>query len=158
VFAEAGQGMLLETQGRYEEARARYEAALQADPDNRMALNNLAYLLVDRLDRPAEALPYAERAKRLTPDDASVLDTLGHVLSRLQRLGEAAGVLLRALEINRDSIAINYHLGVVYVLRNEREDARLRLLRAKELAEAQGEARYLPKINKALEELEGAGT
>lgn len=156
VFAEAGQGMLSEVQGRYEEAKARYEAALQADPNNRMTLNNLAYLLVDKLDRPAEALPYAEQAKRLAPDDASVLDTLGYVLSRLQRSGEAAGVLLRALEISRDSIAINYHLGVVCGMRNEREDALIRLRRAKELAEAQGETRYLPKINKALEEYEGA--
>jgi tetratricopeptide (TPR) repeat protein len=163
VFAELGEAMLLERLNRYPEAKAKYEAGLKLDPNNSLALNNLAFLLIDKLDNAAEALPYAERAKKLDPDNPNVLDTYGMVLAKKGRLGEALGVLLRALDINRDNVSVLYHLGLVHEQRGELEDAKARFLAAKGAAEAAEAARpgakspELPKINEALHRLEKVG-
>jgi tetratricopeptide (TPR) repeat protein len=157
VFAAVAQGMLLDGLGRYAEAKTKYEEALQRDPEQSVALNNLAYLLTERLDHPAEALPYARRAYRRSPNDPGVLDTLGWTLAKSNQLGEAVGMLLRALEIDRRNLAATYHLGLVHELRGELEEAKERLTSAKELAEAQGDNRTLPKIIEALNRLEKRG-
>jgi Tfp pilus assembly protein PilF len=125
------------------------------DPDAGPVLNNLAYLLGEKLDRPAEALPYAQRAQRLEPDNVRVLDTLGWILVKNDRLGEAIGMLLRALEIERKSVPVLYHLGLAHMKRGELEEARLRLTAARDAAG--DKSPELPKINKALEDLERAG-
>jgi tetratricopeptide (TPR) repeat protein len=53
-----------------------YRKALEVDPRNVVALNNLACLLTDA-GQPDEALKYAQQAKQITPEAASVDDTLG---------------------------------------------------------------------------------
>ena len=154
VFAHMAKGMLLSPEGKVQQAKAEYEAALKIDPDQPLALNNLAFLLAERLKKPAEALPYAKHASRLQPRDDNVLDTYGWILSLNGKLGDAAGTLLRALEINRDNVDATLHLGEVFVKQKDVEEARFRLNRAKDLAESQGKTRLLPKINKALKELD----
>jgi len=59
-------------------AASEYQRTLAADPNNIIALNNLAYLMAD--NRPDEALKYAQRAKELAPDSPVVDNTLGWVL------------------------------------------------------------------------------
>jgi tetratricopeptide (TPR) repeat protein len=157
VFALVGQGMLLENTGKFNEAKAKYEAALKVNPDQAIALNNLAYLLAERLNLPAEGLPYAKHAERANPGNADVLDTLGWLLFLNNRLGESAGTLLRALEANRENVPILYHLGLVHRKRGEAEEAKFRLKAALEAATAQGNKDYLPKITKELEELDKGG-
>jgi Flp pilus assembly protein TadD len=157
VFAHLAKGMLLNSLDRAEEAKSQYEAALKIDPDQPVALNNLAYLLAKRLNKPAEALPYAKRASRVLPQDDNVLDTYGWVLSLNGKLGDAAGTLLRALEIKRDNLDATIHLGMVCLKQKDLEEARFRLNRAKELAEAQGRTDELPKIIKALKEVDDLG-
>ena len=157
VFAALAQAMLLDALDRHAEAKAEYEEVLKLDPNQPQALNNLAYLLVEQMDSPEEALPYAERANHVSPNDPSVMDSLGWVLAKNNRLGDAVGVLLRALEIDRHNVPAAYHLGLVHAYRGEPEEAKLRLASAKEDAEAQGDTRFLPKIIEALQELEGEG-
>jgi tetratricopeptide (TPR) repeat protein len=152
VFAELGQAMLLERLQRYKEAKVKYEAALKLQPDHPVALNNLAFLLADKLDSPAEALPYAERAKRLDPGNPDVLDTLGWILAKNGRLGEAMGVLLRGVGVDRENVSVLYHLGMVHLQRGELEEAKTRLEAARQAAQANSPD--LPKINEALKQLE----
>ena len=71
-------------------ATAAYRAALEIEPDNVVVLNNLAWLLNEQ-GRP-EARDLAERAYRLAPLNASVVDTLGTVL--LKQGDTARGVAL----------------------------------------------------------------
>ncbi|MBN2559654.1 MAG: tetratricopeptide repeat protein [Phycisphaerae bacterium] len=160
VFAALAQGLLLESLHRHLEAKAKYEEALKIDPQQRTALNNLAYLLADQLDNAAEALPYAWQAYRLKSDDSGVLDTLGWALAKSDRLVEAEGMLLRALEIDRRNVAAAFHWGMVQMLRGgELEEAKGWLNSMKTAAEAsedQSVRRTLPKINEALKDLEKA--
>ena len=71
-------------------AIAVYRAALEIDPDNVVVLNNLAWLLNEQ-GKP-EARDLAERAYRLAPLNASVVDTLGAVM--LKQGDTARGVAL----------------------------------------------------------------
>ena len=59
-----------------------YRHALDLDPDNVQALNNVADLLTEHAGRPDEALQYALRAKELSPDLPVVQHTLGWILCK----------------------------------------------------------------------------
>ena len=150
LFAKLAQGMLSQRATKHDEALVKYEEALKIDPNNALALNNLAALLCEELNRCAEGLPYAERARKLRPNDPNVLDTLGWALVLNDRLGEALGVFLRSLEANRNHVVTLYHLGLLHDRRGEYEDAKRRLEQAKKAAESQGSSYYLPKIQEAL--------
>ena len=63
------------------------EGLLEEAPDDPEVLNNLAYLLAEKLDDPNSALPHAQRAAELMPETSSVIDTLGWILFRLDRRG-----------------------------------------------------------------------
>ena len=99
VQAMVAKGDVLSLMGNRTEAAEVYRQALNEDQDFVPALNNLAYLLTQRGGDKSynEALPLAQRAKRLTPTDPRVLDTLGWLLylrgahqSALVELEEAA--------------------------------------------------------------------
>ena len=94
-------------------------AAVSADPTLAPALNNLAFSMIESGKVDAEAVSLAERAARLTPDDPSVLDTLGVVRYHQGRFrDDAAGpgaitLFRQALRVDPDdpSLATLDHLG-----------------------------------------------
>lgn len=57
-----------------------YRKAVDVQPNNVTALNNLAYTLADFANDPDTALKFAQHAEELAPDDPAVEDTLGWVL------------------------------------------------------------------------------
>ena len=57
-----------------------YRKVLELDPENTVALNNLAWMLTE--DGIAKGLEYAEQAHRLAPFNPGVLDTLGVAVSK----------------------------------------------------------------------------
>ena len=61
-----------------------------------MFINNAAYFLSEGLGNPKDALPYAERAAQLAPNDDRILDTLAGVNWRL-------GNRDKAMQIEADS-------------------------------------------------------
>ena len=96
-----------------EESLKAYKEAYAIDPKNAITLNNMAWLLVDTLKRPKEALPYAKEAMELRPNDAHVLDTLGLIYLLLEDYKQAEEVLNRS--VNIQAIPANcYHLGQTY--------------------------------------------
>ena len=66
-----------------------YERAIGLRADYREALYAAALLLAFELDRPEQALPYAERAARLETGDPRMAFLLANILVRLDRLQEA---------------------------------------------------------------------
>ena len=84
-----------------------YEKILNIEPDNVIALNNLAWYLLD--DDPEKALGYAERAIDLSPDSSSVLDTLALAQLRNGNVAGARRSIDRALEIAPQSPDIRFH-------------------------------------------------
>jgi Tfp pilus assembly protein PilF len=68
---------IYDSAGEHDKAIERYRIVVKMQPNNVLALNNLAFALGVRKNAPVEALPFAERAAALAPQDANVLDTLG---------------------------------------------------------------------------------
>ena len=99
-----------------EDAAETFRQIIEANPDDAAALNNYAYILAKHLDRPEEALPYAERAVTLAPDSLDILDTMAtlhtkmgehekSMVSRLRQYALAPENASVALEISRAYIA-----------------------------------------------------
>lgn len=83
--------------GQHENAVQIWKQALALQPNDWQLENNIAYALAADLDRPEEALPFAELAARHATENAETLDTLGTVLLKLGRASEAVGPLEAAV-------------------------------------------------------------
>ncbi len=97
--------------GSSDEAEKALREALKINPNHIKALNNLAYLLAVTRNRPADALPFAERADRLAPNVPQVLDTLGYVYTLLGRNKEALPLLEKAATLLPDNPDVKDHLS-----------------------------------------------
>jgi tetratricopeptide (TPR) repeat protein len=86
-------------QERYEDELSCYRRALELYPTNVQFLNNMAWTLSEGLDRPAEALPYAEDAIRREGELAQHLDTRGVIEERLGRFDRAIVDLEKAVAL-----------------------------------------------------------
>jgi tetratricopeptide (TPR) repeat protein len=152
-LADAHRGAGQAQEGLRQPARAAeaYRRALKQQPDDPVALNNLAWVLAESLDRPDEALPLAERATRLAPRSGEVLDTLGRIHYRRGDYARAAELLREARERLPESGAVQHHLGLAYAKLGRREDAVFALRRAAELDPELAEAERLQALVKELE-------
>jgi tetratricopeptide (TPR) repeat protein len=103
-------GTLLVQAGRTDDAISRYEKALRQEPDNALALNNLAWLYQSKGDE--RALDIAKRAYDLNPRDPDVLDTYGWILIETDQNERGIGVLRQALKLSPESPTARYHLAV----------------------------------------------
>ncbi len=83
----------------FDNALKAFQRALVATPDDPELNNNVAYTLGVDLKRPAEALPYADKASKAAPSSSMILDTLGAIYHALGRHDEAQPVLERAVNI-----------------------------------------------------------
>jgi cellulose synthase operon protein C len=90
-----------------EEVKAQCREILKLQPDNIVALNNLAWYLLE--ENPKQALSYAERAVTLLPDSGPVLDTLAMAQLKNNNLEEARRSIDRALASDPESNDIRYH-------------------------------------------------
>jgi tetratricopeptide (TPR) repeat protein len=95
---------------------------LEIKPDHAQALNALGYTLADRTDRLQEAVILIEKALKLSPDDAFILDSMGWVQYRLGKEQQALDYLRRAFAIRADP-EIAAHLGEVLWSRGKRDEA-----------------------------------
>ena len=122
---------------------------------NDLAANNLAALLLDQSDDPADFERALELAKRFSDSEQPALvDTLGWAY---YRNGDYAAAV-RYLEVandGADSVAIlRYHLGMAYMKSNNLVRAREQLERALELARADFVG--IEEAREALAELEAS--
>lgn len=123
-------GVLCEATGRMDEAEAHYRSHLAAYPDFYAALNQLAWLLVQRETQLDEALELATRANELQPSNASVLDTLGWIHFKQNRPLDAIPFLKASLEVNPDDAGTCHHLGAALAAAGRPAEARVVLERS----------------------------
>ncbi|MFW6132597.1 MAG: tetratricopeptide repeat protein, partial [Planctomycetota bacterium] len=147
-------GVLHYRAGNFAEAIRYYQAAVEVLPRHIAALNNLAYLLSEADVGPqklASALEYADRARRLRPDNGNIQDTYGWILAKQGKHREARDALSRAVRLNDENPLLRYHLGRVHEEFGELAQARVQYLRAKELGP---DEQLYPKIDKALQRVD----
>jgi Tfp pilus assembly protein PilF len=92
----------------YKAAAAHYQVVIGIEPNSAVALNNLAWIGGELGD--PRAIGYAERAVKIAPNSAAILDTYGMLLVKkgetqkgLEYLKQASG-----LAAGRYEIRINY--------------------------------------------------
>ena len=108
--------------GERDAAALELERVLDAEPENFIAANNLAWTYFEAGDDRAEAL--ARRAYELQPGNASVVDTLGWILVNTGKVGEGTNLLREAVTMSGGKAEIRYHLAAALVLSGETEQAR----------------------------------
>lgn len=91
-------------------AKAAYEQLVREDPNDGVAFNNLAWLVVQ--DDPARALTLAQRAVKIAPNSADFLDTLGTMQMNRSDNKAAALTLQKAHDAQPDNAEIAYHLAL----------------------------------------------
>jgi putative PEP-CTERM system TPR-repeat lipoprotein len=112
----------------YRVAAAHYQNVLAIEPNHVIALNNLAWASGQMGD--PKAIGYAERAVKLAPNNAAVLDTLGMLLAARGDTDKALIYLqkARALAPNRADIRLNYAKTLVKAGRRDAAKAELEAL------------------------------
>ncbi len=115
-------GMTAEKLGRFEVLEKAMRSVIRARPDNAQAYNALGYTLADRNERLDEAQALIEKANALSPNDASILDSLGWVQYRLGNNGVALQNLEHAYKLRGDA-EIAVHLGEVLWVSGRPADA-----------------------------------
>lgn len=118
-------GSVLDLLDRKEEALAAMESLLKAAPDNHQALNYIGYTLADAnrdLDRALELL---EKAVRLAPEQAYILDSLAWAQFRKGRIRDALTNIRRAVALpGGDEWAIWDHYGDIAAAHGGHGEAR----------------------------------
>lgn len=99
---------------------------LRVAPNDAEVNNNIAFTLARHLNRPQEALPYAEKAAAGQPRNAVVLDTLGVVHLGMGKLAEAEDAFTRARGLTGEAVSRltpTLHLAEVKIARKDRSGA-----------------------------------
>ncbi|MCY0910149.1 tetratricopeptide repeat protein [Massilia antarctica] len=122
----------------YKAAIGHLEAVLKAEPDNLIALNDLAWACQQSGDSRAQA--YAERAHALAPGNPAVLDTLGWIHAERGDLASALPLLRKASALAPAAGNIHFHFGAALARSGDKRAARRELERL--LAQPQRSAHY----------------
>lgn len=113
-----------EAAGDWRSAVPIYEEVLKRDPNNLVALNNLAYRYADMGKDLDMALTYAQRAQQRAPTNDDIIDTLAWVYIR-KNLNDTAVSLLRPLIVKQPRNPLfHYHLGLALLQKGDRAAAR----------------------------------
>ena len=122
-------GMALSQAGRGEQARhwlgvsqGLFEKALQVDPANIVAMNNLGNVLRQQ-GKPEEAVSYYREALRLRPDYVQAAINLATSLRDLNLLDEAVEGCRHVLRLMPDSIEARINLGTFLQEQTRHEEA-----------------------------------
>jgi len=111
-------GFTLDRLGDKKQALRKMEHLLTVNPENANALNFVGYTLVEDDSRQEEAKVYLERALKLKPDDAFILDSYGWLLYRTGDRQTAMKKLEKAFATKPEEGVIAEHLADVYVALN----------------------------------------
>ncbi len=122
---------IYETTGRYDEAIKVYESMFIIRPDSEIVANNLASLLSDHRTDAANIDRAYEIAKALKDSHApQFLDTYGWASFKAGKINEAEKALIAAIEKSPEGAIYHYHLGKLYMAKNDKPQAKQALQNA----------------------------
>ena len=88
-----------------------YTRVLEKNGNNLVALNNLAWYLRDT--NPQQALVYAMRANKISPESAALIDTLAMVLLKNGDFDNAQRTISRAIVKAPNNLTMRYHSAMI---------------------------------------------
>ena len=92
-------------------------------PNDAAVLNALGYTLVDRTERYDEAGEYLQRALKISPEEAVIMDSMGWLRFKQGRLAEALEILRVAYDKQSEN-EIAAHLAEVLWVMGDKDEAR----------------------------------
>jgi Flp pilus assembly protein TadD len=127
-------GRLYEAQHDWKKAESTYQRALVVKPDDALAANNLAKVLIAEGGNYDTALSLAQTARQSLPDSPVVADTLGWIYYQKGAYTSAVGLLEESVKLREknnfpDNADVHYHLGLAYAKTDQRRLAREQLER-----------------------------
>ncbi|WEF34550.1 XrtA/PEP-CTERM system TPR-repeat protein PrsT [Pseudoduganella chitinolytica] len=108
--------------GDFAGAGSHYLKVVERSPDNVVALNDLAWTLLQQKD--PRALAHAERAHRLAPRNPAVADTLAAILLERGDTAKALPLLRQAVAGAPNAAEIRFHLAQALLKAGDRPGAR----------------------------------
>ena len=139
-------GVLLDSTGQPAEARISYDQVLKIEPDNAIALNNLAYMIAETGGDLDQALTLAQRAKQKLPQDLNIADTLGWIYIK-KNLSDSAIEIFRDLTTkNPANPTYRYHLGMAFYQKGDKPQAKRELLAALQRKPTKEEAQKIKEL------------
>ena len=106
--------LVLDGAGRKPEAKQVYDATIKLDPNNAVALNNLAFLLAETGGDLDDALTKAQRAKQLLPNLYEISDTLGWIYLKKNLADQAIDIFKELVVKEPIDSTYHFHLGMAY--------------------------------------------
>lgn len=123
-------GASRERLGRWPEAEADFQRALELSPEQPDVLNYLGYSWVDRGEHLQEGLAMIRRAAEIRPMSGAIIDSLGWAYFRLGDYSQAVDWLEAAVRLEPADATLNEHLGDAYWRMDRRIEARFQWQRA----------------------------
>ena len=139
-------GELYESQNHWDQAKTMYQQALNIQPENPLASNNLAYVILQQGGNVDVALAMAQTARRGMPDSPNAADTLGWAYYQKGVYHSAIDLFQEALRLNEkrggaEDPTVHYHLGLAYQKSNQPALARQQLERVLKINPNNADAR-----------------
>ena len=120
-------GTIQEARENIKDAEIFYRKALKIAPDDVIANNNLAMLLVQINKTPQEALFFAEKAYVKKSDNPMILGTYGCALYRAGKIKEAKDVLSRVIKMSPGDAWSRYCYGSILLKEKDPAMAKMHL-------------------------------
>ena len=164
--------MLVQDEGRDEEAARLNRKIIEMDPNSVIAINNLAWILSESENQPdqhKEALALAAKGLKIVPDYVDLLDTRGNAYYHLGDFDKAMADFAKCIELyppsSPSAATPRFHLAMTYAAMKRRAEAaeqlrtaldvnRASLRLAKEQADG-GRVTYAIKVLKEVLKLQG---
>ena len=107
--------------GKNKEAITHYETFLSDQPDNLVALNNIAWLYFE--EKNSKAIDYAEKAYKRLPNKPEVIDTYGWILVNNNKVDRGLQLLQDAVTKAPQNLEIRYHMAYGLYKANRKPEA-----------------------------------
>jgi len=137
ILAMKTLAMLLQLTGRYAESAELYQQVLMLEPDNLIAINNLAWIMSEEQSKFRQALDLAQRGLEIAPQYIDLIDTRGVVHYRLGVYDKAIRDFKRCIELYPTGIssvvASYFHLGRALADLGQKDEAIENLKKALDL-------------------------
>jgi tetratricopeptide (TPR) repeat protein len=127
-------GTLEESLGDIGKAEAYYRKALEIQPQQPVAANNLAYRMLINGENVDVALTLAQTARQAMPNSPNTADTLAWAYYYKGAYGFARDLLENAIKTAPNNASMQYHLGMVYSKLGDKSNAEIHLKKAVSLA------------------------
>jgi len=117
-------GIILQNSSDVALSAAYFNAALNLEPENILALNNisLSYFLIGKENDAVECL---QKALKIAPDDYETYYNLGFIYFKMNQLEKAEEQYLKVLNLNPNHKASKWNLGEIYLSREIPEKAEI---------------------------------